>query len=160
MRPAPIAVSLAIILVVTTTLFYVKESQQGAQHLVFFYLLPNAFVAIVYGSVLSMFCAIVATLVAAFFLYDPLYSLCVSDPREVGELIVFAGIGLLGAKCIALTKRPPTRWPKFTEGKRTNPRQQKDAPAKGIVAIGRRIVHSHEVKNVASSTGNGEWVIK
>ena len=90
-------------------LFYVKDSQQGAQHLVFFYLLPNAFVAIVFGSVLSMFCAIVATLIAAFFLYDPIYSLYVSDPRAVGELFLFAGIGLLGAKCISFRKMPPTR---------------------------------------------------
>jgi len=41
---------------------------------VFFYLAPTAFVAILYGSVLSMLCAIAATLAAAFFLYDPMYS--------------------------------------------------------------------------------------
>jgi K+-sensing histidine kinase KdpD len=108
MRTAPIALSLGIVLVVTIILFYVKDSQQGAQHLVFFYLLPNTFVAIAFGSVLSMLCAIVATLLAAFFLYDPIYSLYVSDPRGVGELILFAGLGLLGAKCISFRKMPPT----------------------------------------------------
>lgn len=107
-RTAPMALSLAMILVITTILFYFKDPQQGGQHLVFFYLLPNAFVAIAFGSVLSMFCSIVATLVAAFFLYDPIYSLYVSDPRAVGELILFAGIGLLGAKCISFRKMPPT----------------------------------------------------
>jgi K+-sensing histidine kinase KdpD len=71
----------AIILAVTTVLFYFN--QYGPHHhLVFFYLLPTAFVAIVYGSVLSMLCAIMATLVAAFFLYDPIYSLYVSDARR------------------------------------------------------------------------------
>ena len=60
----------------------------------------------VYGSVLSMFCAIAATLMAAFFLYDPIYSFYVSDPREVGELILFAAIGLIGAKCVAELRRP------------------------------------------------------
>ena len=108
-RTAPIALSLGMILVVTTILFYVKDPQHGAQHLVFFYLLPNAFVAIAFGSVLSMLCAIVATLLAAFFLYDPIYSFYVSDPREVGELILFAGIGLLGAKCIAELMRSPEK---------------------------------------------------
>jgi len=107
-RTAPIALSLGMILVVTTILFYVKDPQHGAQHLVFFYLLPNAFVAIAFGSVLSMLCAIVATLLAAFFLYDPIYSLYVSDPRAVGELILFAAIGLLGAKCISFRKMPLT----------------------------------------------------
>src|SRR6516162_11252285 len=96
----PLAVSLAIILVVTAVLFYFKDVQHQ-HHLVFFYLFPTALVAMLYGSVLSMVCAIFATLLAAFFLYDPIYSMYVSDPREVGELIVFASVGLIGAKCIA-----------------------------------------------------------
>jgi K+-sensing histidine kinase KdpD len=83
-----------------------KDAHEGAQHLIFFYLLPTAFVATIYGSVLSMFCAIAATLIAAFFLYSPIYTLYVSDPREVGELILFAVMGLIGAKCIAELRRP------------------------------------------------------
>ena len=104
----PLAVSLAITLAVTIVLFYFKIAQQQ-HHLVFFYLFPTAFVAMIYGSVLSMVCAIVATLVAAFFLYDPIYSLYVSDPREVGELIIFAATGLIGAKCIAELMRSPEK---------------------------------------------------
>jgi K+-sensing histidine kinase KdpD len=94
----PIAMSLGITLAVTAALFYYKD---GHQHLVFFNFFPIAFVAVIYGSVLSMACAIFAALGAAFFLYDPIYSLYVSDPREVGELIVFAAIGLIGAKYVA-----------------------------------------------------------
>jgi K+-sensing histidine kinase KdpD len=104
---APIAVSLAIIFAVTVALSHFKDVERDAQHLVFFYLLPTAFVAIVYGSVWSMFCAIVATLIAAFFLYDPIYSLYVSKPLEIGELILFAVTASIGAKCMAeLTRRP------------------------------------------------------
>ena len=65
--------------------------------------------ALIYGSVLSMVCAIVATLVAAFFLYDPIYSLYVSDPRDVGELLLFAVTGLIGAKCTAELTRSPEK---------------------------------------------------
>jgi two-component system, OmpR family, sensor histidine kinase KdpD len=108
-RMTPIAVSLAIIFAVTVVLFYFKEHFSGAQHLIFFYLMPTTFVAIIYGSVLAMFCAIVATLVATFFFYAPIYSFYVSDPREVGELILFALMGLIGAKCIAELRRPPER---------------------------------------------------
>jgi len=101
-------VSLVIILAVTAVLFCFKRTHHGPHHhLVFFYLVPTAFVAIVYGSVLSMLCAIIATLVAAFFLYDPIYSLYVSDTREVGELIVFALTGLIGAKCMATLAHSP-----------------------------------------------------
>jgi len=105
-RMAPVAASLAIIFAVTVGLFYIRDTNGGAQHLIFFYLLPTAFVAMIYGSVLAMFCAIVATLLATFFLYPPIYSFYVSDAREVGELILFAGMGLIGAKCVAELRRP------------------------------------------------------
>ena len=107
-RTAPFAVSLVIILAVTAVLFYFKRTHHGPHHhLVFFYLVPTAFVAIVYGSVLSMLSAILATLVAAFSLYDPIYSLYVSDTREIGELIVFALTVLIGAKCMATLAHSP-----------------------------------------------------
>ena len=76
----PSAVSLAIILAVTAVLFYFKDAQHQ-HHLVFFYLFPTALVAMIYGSVLSMLCAIAATLLATFFLYDPIFGFYVSDPR-------------------------------------------------------------------------------
>jgi K+-sensing histidine kinase KdpD len=107
-QATPLAVSLTIILVITAVLFYFKSAQQQ-HHLVFFYLFPTALVAMIYGSVLSMLCAILATLAAAFFLYDPIYSLYVSDPRDVGELIMFAATGLIGAKCTAELMRSPER---------------------------------------------------
>jgi K+-sensing histidine kinase KdpD len=56
--------------------------------------------------VFSMLCAIAATLVAAFFLYDPTYSLYVSNPLEIGELIIFAVAALIAAKCTADLTRP------------------------------------------------------
>jgi K+-sensing histidine kinase KdpD len=104
----PLAVSLAIILVVTVVLFYFKIAQQE-HHLVFFYLFPTAFVAMIYGSVLSMVCATFATLLATFFLYDPIYSFYVSDPRDMGELILFAVTGLIAAKCTAELMRSPEK---------------------------------------------------
>jgi len=76
---------------------------------VFFYLLPTAFVAILYGSVVSMLFAVAATFAAAFFLYDPIFSFYVSNPREVGELILFAGTALIGAKCTAELTHPLER---------------------------------------------------
>jgi K+-sensing histidine kinase KdpD len=104
-RIAPIVVPLLIIVAVTDLLYFFKDVAH-ARHLVFFYLLPTAFVAMLYGSVLSMICAIDATLVAAFFLYEPTYTLYVTDPREAGELFLFALTGLIGAKCTAELARP------------------------------------------------------
>jgi hypothetical protein len=53
-----------------------------------------------------MLCAIAATFAAAFFLYNPIFSLYVSDQREVGELIFFAVTALIGAKCTADITNP------------------------------------------------------
>jgi hypothetical protein len=47
-----------------------------------------------------------ATLCAAFFLYDPLYSFYVTSPLDVGELICFVGLALIGAKCAADLLQP------------------------------------------------------
>lgn len=111
-RATPIAVMLVIVSAVTTVLWFVRTS--GPQHLVFFYLLPIALVATLYGSWLAMLCGIAATLCAAFFLYDPLYSFYVTSPLDVGELIWFVGLALIGAKCAAdllqplLALSPPT----------------------------------------------------
>ena len=66
----------------------------GPQHLVFFYLLPMALVAILYGSLPAMLCAVAATACAAFFLYDPVYSFAVANPVELGELVCFTGLAL------------------------------------------------------------------
>lgn len=107
-RIAPIVVPFLIVIAVTEVLYFFKNVVH-AHHLVFFYLLPTAFVAMLYGSVLSMIVAIDATFVAAFFLCDPAYTLYVADPREVGELITFAGVALIGAKCTAELMRPSER---------------------------------------------------
>jgi K+-sensing histidine kinase KdpD len=107
-RVAPIAVPFLIIIAVTDVGYFFKDVAH-ARHLVFFYLLPTAFVAMLYGSVLSMIFAIDATFVAVLFLYEPTYSLYVSDPRQVGELFLFALTALIGAKCTAELARPSER---------------------------------------------------
>jgi K+-sensing histidine kinase KdpD len=99
-RIAPIVVPFLIIAAVTRCLYLLKIDV-GAHHLVFFYLLPTAFIAMLYGSVMSMICAIDVTFVAAIFLYDPEFSVYVSDPRAVGELFFFVLTALIGAKCTA-----------------------------------------------------------
>lgn len=102
----PGAVALAVVSGVTAILWLVKMSAVGPQHLVFFYLLPIALVAVLYGSWPAMLCAIAATICAAFFLYDPIYSFHVTNPLEMGELVYFTGLALIGAKCTADLLRP------------------------------------------------------
>jgi len=76
-RVAPIAVPFLIIVAVTDVGYFFKDVAH-ARHLVFFYLLPTAFVAMLYGSVLSMIFAIDATFIAGLFLYDPFREQCMA----------------------------------------------------------------------------------
>jgi K+-sensing histidine kinase KdpD len=105
-RGTPVAVALAVVAAATAVLWLVKQTIGGDQHLVFFYLLPMALVAVLYGSLPAMLCAMAATACAAFFLYDPIYSFYVADPLGWGELICFTGLALIGAKCTADLLRP------------------------------------------------------
>jgi len=103
---APIIVPLLIIIAVTDVASFFKEAAH-ARHLVFFYLLPTAFVAMLYGSVLSMIFAIDATFVVGIRLYDA--NIFVSEPRQAGELFLFALTALIGAKCTAELAGQPER---------------------------------------------------
>jgi len=87
----------------------VRLESVGPQHLVFFYLLPTALIAVLYGSLPAMLCAIVAPLCAAYFLYDPLFSFYVANRLELGELFCFAVLALIGAKCTADLLRPAAK---------------------------------------------------
>jgi len=100
-RVAPVALVFAVVSVVTAVLWFIRSSAVGPQHLVFFYLLPIALVATLYGSLLATLYGIAATFCAAFFLYDPFYSFYVASPLDVGELVCFVGLALIGAKCAA-----------------------------------------------------------
>ena len=105
-RVAPIVVPILIILAVTDVASFFKDVAHS-RHLVFFYLLPTAFVAMLYGSVLSMIFAIDATLVVGIFLYDA--HMYLSEPRQAGELFLFALTALIGAKCTAELAGQPER---------------------------------------------------
>lgn len=108
-RAIPVAVSLAVVCLVTAALWYLKMAGAGVRHPAFFYLLPIALLAIIYGSLPALLCAFVAIACAAYFLYDPLYSFQVSNPLEIGDLLFFLVLALIGVKCTGELLRPPAR---------------------------------------------------
>ena len=107
----PFAVTFAIIVVVTAVLFYFKRAGLGPHHPIFFYLLPIAVVAILFGSVPATLFAVSATLCGAYFLYDPIYSFQVSNRLEYGDLICFTVLALMAVKCTFELLRPVTKMP-------------------------------------------------
>jgi K+-sensing histidine kinase KdpD len=105
-RAEPVVAALAAALAATAVLWLVRQALGGEPHLVFFYLLPMVLVAILYGIPSAIICVAAATVCGAFFLYDPIYTFYFSDPLDLGELICFAGLALIGAKCTADLLRP------------------------------------------------------
>ena len=107
-----LAVSLAMIAIVTAALWYAKLAGVVPHHPVFFYLLPIAAIAILFGMFAAMLSAAAATACAAFFFYDPVYSFYVANTLEWGDLICFVVLAAMGVKCTVDLLRPGSRLPR------------------------------------------------
>jgi K+-sensing histidine kinase KdpD len=103
---APFVMTLAVVAVTTVLLLYFKLAGAGPHHPIFLYLLPIALVAFLFGSMPATLFAIVAIFCSVFFLYDPIYSFRVANPREFGDLICFMILALMTVKCSVELLRP------------------------------------------------------
>jgi K+-sensing histidine kinase KdpD len=101
-RAIATAMSLAILFVVTAILWWATRALPGAvNHPVFFYLIPTAVIAMVYGIGDGALFAVAAFVCSAFLLYDPIYSFRVSDVHALGELFWFLVTALLAVQSVA-----------------------------------------------------------
>ncbi len=105
-RVIPVAVSLAVVCAITAVLWYFKQAGDGLRHPVFFYLLPSALLAVLYGVLPALLCASAATVCAAYFLYDPAFSFQVTNPLEIGDLAFFVLLAVIGVKCTGKLLQP------------------------------------------------------
>jgi K+-sensing histidine kinase KdpD len=110
-RTLRVAVSLTVVGLVTAVLWYFKWAGAGPLHPVFFYLLPVALLAMFVGRLPALLCASLATACSAYFLYDPVYSFQVSNRLEVGDLVCFGVLALIGVHCTGELLRPPAKVP-------------------------------------------------
>jgi len=107
----PFVVTFAAVAAVTTILLYFKLAGVGPHHPIFLYLLPIALVAILFGSLPATLFAVAATLCSAYFLYDPIYSFQIANPRELGDLVCFTVLALMAVKCTFELLRPIAKIP-------------------------------------------------
>jgi K+-sensing histidine kinase KdpD len=115
-RAEPVIVALAIVSIVTAVLWLVRQSTSGDQHPLFFYLLPLALVAMLYGRWPAILGVVVAAECADFFLYEPLYSIDLPSWGEFGDLVCFVLLGLIGIKCTSELFRPTKAPPRSRYG--------------------------------------------
>ena len=102
-------VSLLILVMVTTPLWGLRFMLPGAvNHPVFFYLVPTAMLAMIYGVVVGALFAVTALASSAFLLYEPMYSFQVSN-HALGELFWFLMTALIGVNCFAKLRHPSKR---------------------------------------------------
>lgn len=109
---APIGAAYAVIGLVTTILWGLQHTESvNLLHPIFFYLLPIALLAILFGSLPAMLSTLAALLCASFFLYEPIYSFAIANTLGLGDLICFVLLALIGIKCTVELTRPITRRP-------------------------------------------------
>jgi K+-sensing histidine kinase KdpD len=110
-RAMRITVSLAVVTLLTAVLWYFKRVGVGPLHPIFFYLLPVALLTMLCGRLPALLSASLATACSAYFLYDPIYSFHVTNRLEVGDLVCFAVLALIGVHCTGELLRPPAKAP-------------------------------------------------
>ena len=110
-RIIAIAVSLALMAATTAILFYIHTTQTAPHRLVYFYLLPVIFTAVLFSGRLALVCAGIAVLAADYYLQDPIYSFYNSNMLEFGDSIWFAILAALSIKTtrMLLPRRPNKR---------------------------------------------------
>jgi two-component system sensor histidine kinase KdpD len=93
----PALVGLTTVVVVTAIMmaysdYFVRD------HLIFFYLLPIAGIAMIFSSTPAVITSTIAVFGAAFFLFPPIFSFRVEERLQVVELFMFAVLAFMASK--------------------------------------------------------------
>jgi len=100
-KALPMAASLTLVAAVTAILWRIKVTVGGGSHqFVYFYLFPVILIRTLFSDVLAALCAVIASVLANYFLQDPIYSLYNADSLDYGDLVCFLLLSLLGIKCV------------------------------------------------------------
>src|SRR5215813_2369990 len=108
-RALRMVASLALVAAVTAILWRIQVTVGGSHQLIYFYLFPVIWIRTLFSDALAAVCALIASVLANYFLQDPLYSLYIDNPLEYGDLIGFIVLSLLGIKCIFSEPLMPPR---------------------------------------------------
>jgi K+-sensing histidine kinase KdpD len=104
----PIAESVGLIMAATAMLWLLKLNIGGHHRLIYLYLFPVTLIAALYDGRLALLSTAIALVCADYFLQDPLYSLINDNPREYGDLFVFAVLAVTAIKFVRILMRPRT----------------------------------------------------
>jgi K+-sensing histidine kinase KdpD len=106
-RAAPVVVPLVLV-AITTGILFVLDIYLDPEHLIFGYLVPTTLIAIGYGSTAAMLTTIAGVVCAAYFLYPPTFSLYLTEPLHIAELVFFTVLAVAASQVVAkITSDPP-----------------------------------------------------
>jgi len=106
----------------------------GSHQFVYFYLFPVIWIRMLFSNAMAALCSVVASVLANYFLQDPLYSLYNDNPLEYGDLICFVGLSLLAIKCVFSEPLMPPRT-KVTTREAQKERKAYLEPARLMIAL-------------------------
>ena len=95
------AASIAVV-AVSTAVIRIIDAAFEPQHLIFGYLIPTTFIAFRFGSVPAMLTAMASSICAAFILYPPKFSIYISNPLHVAELMFFFVLSIATTQFISV----------------------------------------------------------
>ncbi len=102
----PVVVSVGLTLAVTAILWRLKSTTGSSHGLIYIYLFPVALIAALYHGRVAVLSTAIALFCADYFLQPPLYSLVNDNPREYGDLFVFALVAVTAIKFVRVLVRP------------------------------------------------------
>src|ERR1700675_623009 len=90
----PVVSSLGLV-AITTIVIYGLIAVSGLKHGAIIYLIPVTFAATRWGLAPALVAAVVGSLCAEYFFYEPTFSFAVSDPQEVVDLILYIVVAVV-----------------------------------------------------------------
>ena len=103
-----IVMSVGLILAVTAILWRLTLIIGSSHGLIYIYLFPVTLIAALYNGRLALLSTGIALICADYFLQPPLYTLLNDNPRDYGDLFVFAVLAVIAIKFIRALVRPRT----------------------------------------------------
>jgi K+-sensing histidine kinase KdpD len=128
--------AIGLILLVTAVLWQLNLATGSSHHLIYIYLFPVALIAALYNGRVALFSTAIAMVCADYFLQEPLFSLANDNPREYGDLFVFAILAATTIQFIRVLVRPRLKsfkaGSRYRGGSKSLPASSSASPIHGI----------------------------
>lgn len=129
----------ACLVAATTVLIFAVIWQIGLTRGTVAYLIPVLIAAIRWGIVAALFAAVLGVLASAYFFFPPLYSLRITDPQEVINLILYVFVAVVVSQLATRLKR------------QLEMSRQREIEMRDLYAFSRRLAVAFDVADIQAA---------